>query len=73
MARYIPQTCSTSKTYATEEGAVKRAEAIVANLHEMFKNQTYIIMQADNGRYVPVFVGQRALEAGLQFHAHILG
>ena len=68
MSRYIPQTCSESKTYATEAAAVKRAEALSSNLSGV----TYIIMLADNGRFVPVFIGNSAVAAGLHFQAHVL-
>ena len=75
MTRYIPETCSTSKTYKTEEKAVKRAEELLFKLNGFneARSQKYIIMIADNGRYVPVFIGERAIQMGLHHHAHVLG
>lgn len=72
--RYIPETCRTTKTYATEAKADDRAKKLLADMApNEAQGQTYIIMMADNGRYVPVFIGERAMKAGLHFQAHILG
>lgn len=70
MSRYIPQTCSETKTYATEEGAVKRAESIWPS--DSKEQIHYIIMKADNGRFVPVFIGQAAIQNHIHFQAHVL-
>jgi hypothetical protein len=67
--RYIPQTCSGIKTYATEANAVKRAEEINKTHGAHLR---YIIMVADNGRFVPVFIGQEATIACVHFAAHVL-
>lgn len=73
MSRYIPGTVGGSKTYATEERAVKRAEEIIAGLGDWIgPKMTYIIMIADNGRYVPVFIGERAVQTGIHFKTHVL-
>jgi hypothetical protein len=69
MKRYIPEVCSGNKTYATEENAVKAAEAKFGDCPDL----TYIIMKAENGRFVPVFIGERSLQAGVHFHFHVLG
>lgn len=73
MKRYIPDVTS-SKTYATEANAVKAAEKKFGG--EAFRHLTYIIMEVEHKgaqRFVPVFIGERALQAGVHFHFHVLG
>ena len=70
--RYIPQ--DTGKSYATEENAVKAAEDKFGG--DTRDGLTYIIMPVEvkgKTRYVPVFIGERALKYGVQFHFHVLG
>ena len=69
--RYIPQTdCSGIKTYKTEENAVKAVENWMKP--EEHPELRYIIMQDKNGRYVPVFIGQNALQLGVHFTFHVI-
>lgn len=69
--QYVPQAGSGTKTYATKENAIKRAEAILDTRSDR-KGLNYLIMEADDGRWVPVFIGERAIQAGLHFHAHVI-
>lgn len=71
MARYIPQTSSGVKTYATEASAVKAMEKDL-DQHPTWKELNVLIMQADNQRWVPVYVGMKAIELGVHFHRHVI-
>lgn len=60
-----------NKSYATRENARKaiaKYPAIAEN-----DNLDYIIVQLENGRYIPVFLGERALHAGVHFRFHVAG
>lgn len=52
------------KTYATEANAVK---AVVKKLGDDADGLVYFIARSEDGRYFPVFVGQRAIENGIHF------
>lgn len=54
-----------SKTYATEANADK---AVAAKGFESFR---HFMMKNDKGRFFPIFVGQKALDAGIHFHFHV--
>ncbi|CAB4153053.1 hypothetical protein UFOVP605_38 [uncultured Caudovirales phage] len=58
--RYIP---TTTKTYATEANAV----AAVNKAFTGEDNLRYMIVTNKDGRFVPVFLGQQALTAGVHF------
>lgn len=57
-----------TKTYATEQNAIKAVEKIYPDASD---NLRYFIMPTKGGRFFPVFVGQSALQAGVQFHFHV--
>ena len=50
------------KTYATEANAIKAVEKC-----DISDELRYFIMKNDEGRFFPVFVGLRAIEAGMHF------
>lgn len=62
--RFIPET---KQTYATVENAVKAVEKKYGS-DDLHQNQTYIIAVAEDGRFVPVFIGERAVQAGIHIH-----
>lgn len=54
------------KTYATKENAIKAVGR--AGLLDL----RFIVMQHDDGRFFPVFIGQSTLDRGVHFHFNIL-
>jgi hypothetical protein len=69
MAREI--NLEASKSYATRENA-RKAIAKYPGIAEN-QNLRYIIHQLDDGRYIPVFLGQEAIQAGVHFRFHVVG
>lgn len=67
MARQIK--IESSKTYATEANAVKAVEKIYGKETD---GLVFFVMKNDEGRYFPVFVGQRAAERGVHFHFNVV-
>jgi hypothetical protein len=61
MLRHIK--LESSKTYATEANAIKAVEKVVSPEVDV----RHFVHKIDDGRFFPVFVGQRALDAGLHF------
>ena len=67
-------TPSPSKTYATQANAVKAVEKLFG------ENQTrwpaadlhYVTMQTAEGRWFPLFIGERALQHGVHFHFPVM-
>ena len=57
-----------SKTYATEANAIKAVEKC-----EITDELRYFIMRNDEGRFFPVFVGMKAIEAGMHFRFNCIG
>lgn len=69
------ETCSTTKTYATAENARKAVVEYFGGEEKMKADTAslrFFITQAGNGRWVPVFVGQEALSAGMHFRFHVV-
>ena len=60
-------TIAAHKTYATKENARKAVAKIGA------ERLRHFIMQNDEGRFFPVFVGQEALQEGIHFHFNVVG
>lgn len=56
-----------TKTYATKENARK------AVIKKGFDEHRHFIMKTEDDRWLPVFVGERAVQAGIHFHFHIVG
>jgi hypothetical protein len=69
MARLV--TLTPNKTYATKANAVKAVEKKFPDAND--DGLTYIMFTADDGRFYPVFLGERSLQAGVQFHFHVAG
>lgn len=65
LKRFIPET---KKTYAFKENAIKAAEEAYGD-----HNLRYLVMKNDEGRWVPVFIGQAAVQAGVHFHFTVIG
>lgn len=60
-----------SKTYKTREAAVKAVERKLAG-REFGKPQTYFIATHTDGRFFPVFIGERACYDMLHFHFNVV-
>ena len=58
------------KTYATAANAQKAVEKKFAAAG--FSNLTYIIHTHTDGRFFPVFIGERAVRAGVHFHFNVV-
>ena len=69
MARYIK--LETTKTYASIKNAIKAVEKKFPESDN--DGLTYIMMKTEDNRYYPVFLGERALQAGVHFHFHVAG
>lgn len=69
MAKLI--TLQANKTYATAANAVKAVEKLYPAAAQ--DGLTYLMMTTPEGRYFPVFLGERALNAMVQFHFHVAG
>lgn len=64
MAKLI--TLTPVKTYATAANAVKAVDKEYS--HAVTDHLSYIIQRTEEGRYFPVFIGERAAHAGVHFH-----
>lgn len=61
------------RTYATRENTIKAVERRVSKaMAEQFNLRWFIMVHTD-GRFFPVFLGERALQAGLHFHFNVVG
>jgi hypothetical protein len=58
-----------SKTYATRANAIKAVEKVCGPNHEHFGSADirYLVVQGDDGRWFPVFIGESALRHGAHF------
>ena len=54
------------KTYKTRETAIKKAKEIIGDRHIPF-----VIAATEDGRFMPVAIGQIAAQEGLHFHMAI--
>lgn len=61
MARSI--TVTPVKTYATSANALK-----AINKHYADTDLRYLMLTTPEGRFYPVFLGERAVSAGVHFH-----
>ena len=59
------------RTYATKENAVK-AVAKAYGEYKFDKVQSYFIMTHTDGRFFPVFVGERAIQALIHFKFNVI-
>lgn len=60
-------TITAPKTYATKENAIK------AVAKSGFENHRHFYMTNEEGRWFPVFVGEKAITAGVHFHWNVVG
>lgn len=69
--RFIP---TPVKTYATEANAVRAVEKRCGPNEPMFgaAKLHYVIMTHTDGRFFPLFIGERATQAQLHFHFNVL-
>lgn len=61
-----------SKTYATRENAIKAVTKKIGD-RKFDKPQHYFIATGEDGRFFPVFVGERAVQAMLHFQFNVVG
>jgi hypothetical protein len=57
-----------TKTYATRDNAVKAFEKKFSN-----SDVRYVLMQDDAGRWFPVALGEKAIQAGVHFSFNVMG
>lgn len=67
MARFIK--LEPNKTYATEANAIKAVEKKFPNVDG--DDLTYFLQRTEDGRFFPVFIGERALQRMVHFHFHV--
>ncbi len=60
-----------NKTYATRENAIKAVQKKFGD-REFDKNCWYFIHTHTDGRFFPVFVGERAIQAGVHFSFNVV-
>ncbi|TXG97714.1 MAG: hypothetical protein E6R08_06240 [Nevskiaceae bacterium] len=68
MAQFIK--LEAPKTYATEENAIKAVEKKFPS--ENNDGLTYIMGRTEDGRFFPIFIGERAIQAGVHFTFHVV-
>jgi hypothetical protein len=61
-------TLTPNRTYASQENAVKAVLKVFPADAEHCSNLTYILQATPEGRFFPVFIGERALQAMAHFH-----
>lgn len=61
-----------SKTYATRANAVKAVEAVFGPSEWNSDQIWYIIAALPDGRFAPVFIGERAAQRGIHFKFNVV-
>lgn len=59
-----------NKSYATEANAIKAVEKKFPESQN--DGLTYFLQRTNDGRFFPVFVGERALHAMVHFHFNVV-
>lgn len=59
----------TTKTYATRANAIKAVEKIYGSNNTL----RFFIMPMDDGRFAPIFLGEKAVTAGVHFNFTVVG
>lgn len=59
------------RDYATRANAIKAVEKKFDLAQD--NDLRFFIMQTEAGRFFPVFVGERAVQAGVHFHFNVVG
>jgi len=62
-------TLETTKTYATPANAVKAVEKLFPESNN--DGLTYVMLTTPEGRFYPLFIGERALQKMVHFHFHV--
>jgi hypothetical protein len=58
-----------AKTYATRENAVKAVEKTFAQrMSQGGERLDYVVVANAEGRFFPLFLGERAIQGGVHFH-----
>jgi len=60
-----------SKTYATRENAIKAVEKFYGDREFQLRVMYFVAIHTD-GRFFPVFVGERALHEGIHFKFNVI-
>lgn len=58
-------------SYATRENAIKAVERVFPEADN--DGLRYFIHTCEDGRFLPVFIGQEAMKAGVHFLFHVVG
>lgn len=71
------EACSGNKTYKTADNAKAAVRAFFdKSENDKHGDLTYFVTELDNGpykgRFIPVFVGERAIQAMVHFHFHVI-
>lgn len=59
-----------NKTYATKANAIKAVEKKFPS--EIYDGLTYLLQRTEDGRFFPVFVGERSVQAMAHFHFNVV-
>lgn len=72
MAHFLKLT--PTKTYATQANAIKAVEKVTGPNEALFgaAKLHYIVMTHDDGRFFPVFFGERALQGMMHAHFNVI-
>ena len=65
-------TLTPNRTYACEENAVKAVLKVFPDDAAHCANLTYFLQRTSEGRFFPVFIGERALQAQAHFYFHVV-
>ena len=60
-----------AKTYATRENAIKAVEktfGLRMDQPAQYERLDFVIVANAEGRFFPMFLGERAIQAGMHFH-----
>lgn len=71
MAKHLWATAEQTKyckTYKTRSNAVKKAEEVLGDL-----DIRYLIVSTEDGRFMPVAIGEKAMQYGIHFHICVAG
>jgi hypothetical protein len=66
MIRHLEMT--PNKTYATRENAIKAVEKAFVNRQTRDERLDFVVVVNAEGRFFPMFLGERAIQAGMHFH-----
>jgi hypothetical protein len=63
----------TTKTYATEQNAIKAVENFLGDRKDFKGNEfRYMVLKTEDNRYYPAFLGEAAVQAGIHFRFHVV-